>query len=94
MVNAQHPERVGMPLVVDTHRRDWPASNNITGDQRLLWSFELTRGKPIDDRKDAISELGSSNRVALCEVSDNSREVCLRFWSEVDRHLRRIESIV
>ena len=94
MVDAQHPERAPTPLVVDAHRRDWPASNNFTRDQRLLWSFELVRGKPIDDRKYPISELGCNSRVALDEIINNSSEVSLRLWSEVDRHLRRIESIV
>jgi hypothetical protein len=68
--------------------------DNSTGDQRLRWSFELVRGKPVDDCEDAIRQFGSSNRVAFDEVSNNSREVSLRFWGDVERQLRRIESIV
>src|SRR5437660_1461378 len=94
VVDAQHPKRTQLTLVVNANGRHGPAPHRIARDQRLFRTIKLAAGEFVYDREDALAELRSGRGVALGEIADDRGEVCLRLGREVDRHRRMIESMV
>lgn len=78
-MDADHPEGVSVTPVLDTDRWNSPASNKLTGRERLLGSIELSSGKLIDHLEDPPTELLGRAMISLGKVSDDRIEILFRF---------------
>lgn len=56
VVDAHHPERARLTLVVDAQGRDRPAPHHLARDQGLFRTLKLIANELVDDREDAVAE--------------------------------------
>ncbi len=77
---------IPMSLIVNAKWWCGPTMDDFPSCQALRLPLELTRRKPLDDGKDACTELARGLRVTLVNVLKRMAKINLSLWGEPDLH--------